>query len=288
MTTLFDNEAPKAQHQDQQPGLESEMEPAPIYFNPDYKPADKLHGKVAIITGGDSGIGRAVAITFAQERAKIVIVYLSENEDAERVKQEAKKFTTDILLIRGDLSDPAFCDEVVMRTINYFGRIDILVNCAGEQHPQERIEDITNEQLHRTFATNIFSMYYLVKAALPHMGKGSTIINTTSVTAYHGHKTLIDYSSTKGAITAFTRSLALNLAERQIRVNGVAPGPIWTPLIPSTFTSEEVAKFGKKQPLGRPGQPAELAPAYVYLGCDDSSYMTGQILHINGGSIVNG
>lgn len=288
MTTLFDNEAPKAQHQDQQPGLESEMEPAPIYFNPDYKPADKLHGKVAIITGGDSGIGRAVAITFAQERAKIVIVYLSENEDAERVKQEAKKFTTDVLLIRGDLSDPAFCDEVVMRTINYFGRIDILVNCAGEQHPQERIEDITNEQLHRTFATNIFSMYYLVKAALPHMGKGSTIINTTSVTAYHGHKTLIDYSSTKGAITAFTRSLALNLAERQIRVNGVAPGPIWTPLIPSTFTSEEVAKFGKKQPLGRPGQPAELAPAYVYLGCDDSSYMTGQILHINGGSIVNG
>lgn len=288
MTTLFDNEAPKAQHQDQQPGLESEMEPAPIYFNPDYKPADKLQGKVAIITGGDSGIGRAVAITFAQERAKIVIVYLSENEDAERVKQEAKKFTTDVLLIRGDLSDPAFCDEVVMRTINYFGSIDILVNCAGEQHPQERIEDITNEQLHRTFATNIFSMYYLVKAALPHMGKGSTIINTTSVTAYHGHKTLIDYSSTKGAITAFTRSLALNLAERQIRVNGVAPGPIWTPLIPSTFTSEEVAKFGKKQPLGRPGQPAELAPAYVYLGCDDSSYMTGQILHINGGSIVNG
>ena len=288
MTTLFDNEAPKAQQQDQQPGLESEMEPAPIYFNPDYKPADKLQGKVAIITGGDSGIGRAVAITFAQERAKIVIVYLSENEDAERVKQEAKKFTTDVLLIRGDLSDPAFCDEVVMRTINYFGRIDILVNCAGEQHPQERIEDITNEQLHQTFATNIFSMYYLVKAALPHMGKGSTIINTTSVTAYHGHKTLIDYSSTKGAITAFTRSLALNLAERQIRVNGVAPGPIWTPLIPSTFTSEEVANFGKKQPLGRPGQPAELAPAYVYLGCDDSSYMTGQILHINGGSIVNG
>ncbi|MGY2800314.1 NAD(P)-dependent dehydrogenase (short-subunit alcohol dehydrogenase family) [Ewingella americana] len=288
MTTLFDNEAPKAQQQDQKPGLESQMDPAPIYFNPDYKPADKLQGKVAIITGGDSGIGRAVAITFAQERAKIVIVYLSENEDAERVKQEAKKFTTDVLLIRGDLSDPAFCDEVVMRTINYFGRLDILVNCAGEQHPQQRIEDITNEQLHRTFATNIFSMYYLVKAALPHMGKGSTIINTTSVTAYHGHKTLIDYSSTKGAISAFTRSLALNLADRQIRVNGVAPGPIWTPLIPSTFTSEEVANFGKKQPLGRPGQPAELAPAYVYLGCDDSSYMTGQILHINGGSIVNG
>lgn len=288
MTTLFDNEAPKAQQQGQQPGLESEMDPAPIYFNPDYKPADKLQGKVAIITGGDSGIGRAVAITFAQERAKIVIVYLSENDDAELVKQEAKKFTPDVLLIRGDLSDPAFCDEVVMRTINYLGSIDILVNCAGEQHPQERIEDITNEQLHQTFATNIFSMYYLVKAALPHMAKGSTIINTTSVTAYHGHKTLIDYSSTKGAITAFTRSLALNLADRQIRVNGVAPGPIWTPLIPSTFSTEEVANFGKNQPLGRPGQPAELAPAYVYLGCDDSSYMTGQILHINGGSIVNG
>lgn len=288
MTTIFDNAAPRAQQPSPQPGIELERYPAPIYFNPDYKPADKLEGKVAIITGGDSGIGHAVAITFAQEGAKIVIVYLSENDDAELVKQEAKKFTTDVLLIRGDLSDPAFCDEVVIRTVNYFGCIDILVNCAGEQHPQGRIEDISNEQLHHTFATNIFSLYYLVKAALPHMEKGSTIINTTSVTAYHGHKTLIDDSSTRGAMTAFTRSLALNLAERQIRVNGIAPGPIWTPLIPSTFSTEQIAHFGKDVPMGRPGQPAELAPAYVYLGCEDSSYMTGQILHINGGSLING
>ncbi len=288
MTTLFDNAAPRAQQPSPQPGIELERYPAPIYFNPDYKSADKLQGKVAIITGGDSGIGRAVAITFAQERAKIVIVYLTENEDAELVKQEVKKFTTDVLLIRGDLNDPDFCDEVVMRTINYFGSIDILVNCAGEQHPQVRIEDISNEQLHHTFATNIFSMYYLMKAALPHMGKGSTIINTTSVTAYQGHKNLIDYSSTNGAITAFTRSLALSLAERKIRVNGVAPGAIWTAIIPSTLSTEQIGKFGKDLPMGRPGQPAELAPAFVYLGCEDSSYMTGQILHINGGSIVNG
>lgn len=288
MNDPFNNRAPQEQQQDQQPGLESEMVPQPVYFNPLYKPAEKLSGKVAIVTGGDSGIGRAVAVAFAQEQAKVVIVYLSEDSDARVTEQEMEKFTSDILVLKGDLSQSGFCDEVVSQTVERFGTVDVLVNVAGEQHPQQRLEDITNAQLHQTFATNIFSMFYLVRAALPHMKQGSTIINTTSVTAYHGHKTLIDYSSTKGAITSFTRSLALNLAERKIRVNGVAPGPIWTPLIPSTFDAEKVKDFGEGQPLGRPGQPAELAPAYVYLACEDSSYMTGQVLHINGGSIVNG
>lgn len=282
------NSLPLAQQQSQQPGLESEMVPRPMYFNPLYKPAEKLSGKVAIVTGGDSGIGRAAAVAFAQEQAKVVIVYLNEDNDAHVTQQEIEKFTKEVLVLKGDLSLSSTCDEVIRQTVNRFGTVDVLVNVAGEQHPQQRLEDITDDQLHQTFATNIFSMFYLVRAALPHMKEGSSIINTTSVTAYHGHKTLLDYSSTKGAITSFTRSLALNLAERNIRVNGVAPGPIWTPLIPSTFDEESVENFGKGQPLGRPGQPAELAPAYVYLASEDSSYMTGQVLHINGGSIVNG
>ncbi|WP_114195763.1 SDR family oxidoreductase [Edaphovirga cremea] len=288
MSTDFDNGAPKAQKQDQQPGLESEMDPQPIYFNPEYKAAGKLEGKVAVITGGDSGIGRAVAITYAQEGAKVVIVYLNEDSDAQKTKEEIEKFTKDVLLISGNISEPGFCEQVIHDAVNKFGSLDILVNNAAEQHPQKRFEDISNAQLHQTFATNIFSMFYLIRAALPHMSAGSSIINTTSITAYKGNPLLIDYSSTKGAITSLTRSLALHLAERKIRVNGVAPGPIWTPLIPSTFSKEHVGEFGEEQPLGRPGQPAELAPAYVYLACDDSSYVTGQVIHINGGTVVNG
>lgn len=277
-----------AQHQNHQPGTEEEMIPKPIYVNEDYKPAGKLEGKVAIITGGDSGIGKSTAIYFAKEGADVIVPYLNEHEDAKETKTLVEQAGKTCLLISGDLSSETFCQEVVKQALNKFGKIDILVNNAGEQHPQKNIEDISGQQLEKTFQTNIYAMFHLTKAILPHLGAGSTIINTASVTAYAGNELLVDYSSTKGAIVSFTRSLSLQLASKEIRVNGVAPGPIWTPLIPSTFSAEEVASFGKNVPMKRAGQPFELAPAYVFLASDDSSYMSGQMLHINGGKIVNG
>lgn len=276
------------QQQDRQPGLEHLMNPAPKFHSTSYKGSGKLTDKVAIITGGDSGIGRAVAVHYAIEGANVVISYLNEHEDAEKTKQYVEEQGQKCLLIPGDIGDEAICKQIVDKTIGEFGQIDIVVNNAAEQHPQKGIEDITSEQLERTFRTNIFSFFYLTKAALPHLKNGSAIINTSSITAYAGNKQLLDYSATKGAITTFTRSLALSLADQGIRVNGVAPGPIWTPLIPSTFTADQVSTFGSDTPMKRPGQPEELAPAYVYLASEDSSYMSGQILHVNGGKVING
>lgn len=280
----------KAQEQSHQPGIDSKMEPFPIYEREDYKGSDKLKDKVAIITGGDSGIGKSVAIFFAHEGANSVIVYKDQNEleDAEATKERIEDLGQACLLLQGDLGESSFCQQVVEETLETFGRIDILVNNAAEQHPQESLLDITDEQLEKTFRTNIFSMFYLTKAALPYLKEGASIINTTSITAYEGNDQLIDYASTKGAITAFTRSLAKNLVDKKIRVNGVAPGPIWTPLIPSTFDAEKVKSFGDSAEMKRPGQPAELAPAYVYLASDDSTYVSGQVIHVNGGTVING
>ncbi|TXC90790.1 glucose 1-dehydrogenase [Metabacillus litoralis] len=276
-----------AQHQDVQPGHEDLMNPQPTFDDASYTGSGKLKNKVAIITGGDSGIGRAVAVFFAKEGANVVISYLDEEKDAEETKKHVEKQGQKCLLIPGDIGDEKVCQDIVSKTVDTFGSLDILVNNAAEQHPQKGIEDITSEQLERTFRTNIFSFFYLTKAALPHLKKGSTIVNTSSVTAYAGNEQLLDYSATKGAITTFTRSLALSLAGKGIRVNGVAPGPIWTPLIPSTFPADQVATFGANTPMKRPGQPEELAPAYVFLASDDSSYMSGQMIHVNGGKIVN-
>jgi NAD(P)-dependent dehydrogenase (short-subunit alcohol dehydrogenase family) len=276
------------QTQDRQPGLESEMTPRPEADDPQYRGSGKLRGRVALITGGDSGIGRAVAIFYAREGADVAISYLDEHSDAEETRRLVEKEGRRCILIPGDVGDEAHCREAVERTVRELGRLDILVNNAAEQHPQESIEDITAEQLERTFRTNIFAMFYLTKAAMKHLSAGSAIVNTTSVTAYKGSPQLLDYSSTKGAIVAFTRSLSQALAEKKIRVNAVAPGPIWTPLIPATFDEEKVATFGADVPLKRPGQPEEVAPSFVFLASDDSSYMTGQVLHPNGGEVVNG
>lgn len=269
------------------PAQETEMAEKPQSENHAYKGSGKLEGKVALITGGDSGIGKAVAIAFAKEGADIAIIYLNEHDDAKQTVAEVEQEGRRCLAIAGDIGKENFCKRAVEKVVQKFGHLDILVNNAAEQHTQQNLEDISSEQLERTFRTNIFSQFYLTKAALPHLHEGSAIINTTSVTAYRGSESLIDYASTKGAITAFTRSLALNLAERGIRVNGVAPGPIWTPLIPSTMPKEKVEKFGQDTPLKRPGQPEEVAPSYVFLASDDASYFTGQILHPNGGEVVN-
>ena len=287
MSTEGKNQTFPPQHQDHQPGTQTEMTPRPQAEAERYRASDKMKGKIALITGGDSGIGRAVAIAFAKEGADVAIAYLNEHEDAQQTKQLVEEAGRRCLTFAGDIGDPQFCSQVVEKTAADFGRIDVLVNNAAEQHPQLSIEEISDEQLERTFRTNIFSMFYLVKSALPHMKRGARIINTTSVTAYRGSGHLLDYSSTKGAIVAFTRSLSQQLAKRGIYVNAVAPGPVWTPLIPSTFTPEEVASFGSSVPLGRAGQPDEIAPCYVFLACDDSSYMTGQVLHPNGGEVVN-
>ena len=276
------------QTQSDQPGDEHKMRPEPESIRADYKGSDKLKGKVALITGGDSGIGKAVALHFAREGADVALVYLDEEKDARQTQSEVEAEGRRCLLIRGDIGDEAFCKEAVEQAVSELGKLDVLVNNAAEQHPQKSLEDITQEQLEKTFRTNIFSMFYLTKAALRHLGEGAAIINTTSVTAYRGSPELLDYSSTKGAIVSFTRSLSGQLAEKKIRVNAVAPGPIWTPLIPATFDEEKVSTFGSDVPLGRPGQPSELGPAFVLLASDDSSYITGQVIHVNGGEIVNG
>lgn len=276
------------QHQNQQPGHEEIMRPSPQSDMAGYRGSGKLAGQVAIVTGGDSGIGRAVAIGFAKEGADVVIAYLNETEDANNTREKVRAEGVKCHTLMGDVGDEAFIRRVVEETLRELGRIDILVNNAAEQHPQKRFEDVSREQVERTFRTNIFAMFDLVRHALPHMKAGACVINTASVTAYKGHKRLIDYSATKGAIVAFTRSLALQLSERGIRVNAVAPGPIWTPLIPSTFDADHVAEFGKNVPMKRAGQPDEVAPCFIFLASRDASYMSGQVLHPNGGVPVNG
>lgn len=273
-----------AQEQERQPGFENEMEPRPDFKQNLSGKAQRLPGKTALITGGDSGIGRAVAVAYAKEGADVAILYLDEHDDAEETKKIVEQEGRRCMLVAGDIGDEAFCQEAVQKVIGEFGKLDILVNNAAEQHIQKSLKDITAEQMERTFRTNVFGMFHLTKAALDHLKPGSAIINTTSITAFQGMPTLIDYSSTKGAILSFTRALSGSLAEEGIRVNAVAPGPIWTPLIPASFAAEEVESFGKSTPLGRPGQPDELAPAYVYLASDDASYVTGQVIHVNGGT----
>ncbi|ANY77684.1 NAD(P)-dependent oxidoreductase [Microvirga ossetica] len=270
------------QVQDHQPGHETEMKPRPDY-EPRYPGSGRLKGKVALITGGDSGIGRATAVLFAREGADLAILYLNESEDAQETKRLVEREGGACLTIAGDVGDPDFCRSAIDQVIKRFGRLDVLVNNAAEQHPKEEIEEITPDQIERTFRTNIYGYFYMTQAAMRHLKKGAAIINTTSVTAYRGSAHLLDYSATKGAIVAFTRSLAQKLAGEGIRVNGVAPGPIWTPLIPSTFSAEEVKQFGAKTPMKRPGQPNEVAPAYLFLACEDSSYVSGSVLHPNGG-----
>lgn len=277
------------QHQDCHPGFEYLMNPRPISDNANYKGSNKLKDKVAIITGGDSGIGRAVAYAFAKEGANIAIAYLNEDEDAKETCEYVESLGQKCVAIRGDLQKVESCDEVIEKTLKEFGKIDILVNNHAVQYIQQSILNISEEQLEKTFKTNIFSFFYLVKAALPHLKANSSIINTTSVTAFKGEELLIDYSATKGAILAFTRSLSQSLVGEKIRVNAVAPGPIWTPLIPSSFDAKEVETFGSlrsKVPMDRAGQPYEVANAYVFLASADSSYMTGQVMHINGGNVI--
>ncbi|WP_420141825.1 SDR family oxidoreductase [Sphingomonas sp.] len=275
-------------HEDALPGSEASLDPRPEYM-PRYPGSGRLAGKAAIVTGGDSGIGRAVAVLYAREGADVAIVYLSEHEDAEETKRAVEAEGRRCVTIAGDVGDKDFCQKAIDQTVEAFGRIDILVNNAGEQHPDQDIVDITEEQLRRTFQTNIFGMFFMTQAARPHLKAGAAIVNCTSVTSYQGEKELIDYSSTKGAITAFTRALSEQLVGEGIRVNAVAPGPIWTPLNPCGGASEEkLAHFGEGTPMGRPGQPNEVAPSFLFLACEDSSYMSGQVLHPNGGTVVNG
>lgn len=276
------------QKQPRQPGFEAEMDPRPDAFRRTPAQQPKLSGRVVLISGGDSGIGRAVALAFASEGADVAIGYLNEHKDAKETLRGIEATGQRGIIIAGDVGDEKFCQRAIATVIKEFGHLDILVNNAAEQHPQDSLEKITARQLERTFRTNIFSMFFLTKAALPHLHKGSVIINTASVTAYRGSASLLDYSATKGAIVSFTRSLAHSVVKRGIRVNAVAPGPIWTPLIPSTFPGEKVETFGSDTPFGRAGQPNEVAPCYLFLASDDSSYITGQVLHPNGGEIVNG
>lgn len=276
------------QHQNHRPGIESEMNPLPHYKREFGVGCGKLKGKVAIITGGDSGIGRAVSVAFAQEGADISIVYLNEHKDARDTKMHIEELGQKCILVSGDVGNESFCKKVVNETIKAFGHLDILINNAGEIHAQEKIEDISRYQLEKTFRTNVFSMFYMTKAAVKYLNPGSSIVNTISITAYHGSPELLDYSSSKGAIRSFTYALSANLVSKGIRVNGVAPGPIWTPFIPSYLDKESVSNFGSDAPMRRAGQPVEIAPSFVFLASDDSSYMTGQVLHPNGGEIING
>ncbi len=271
------------QHQDTQPGMEYLMTPRPIFNNPYYRASGKLLNKVAIITGGDSGIGRAVAVGFVKEGAKVVIAYYNEHEDAEETKQFIERLGGTCILIAGDIKDTKFCDKIVQETINEFGRIDILVNNAGVQYQQKSLIDITDEQFDLTMKTNIYSMFYLTKRALKYMMPGASIINVTSITTFKGEPELIDYVTSKGAIVGFTRSLSTNLADKNIRVNAVSPGVFWTPLQPACWEAEKIPTLGSDAPMGRAGHPYEIAPLFIYLASDDSSYVTGQVMHINGG-----
>ena len=278
----------KPQTQTKQTGIESQMDPKPIYDHPEYNNGSgRLKNKVAIITGGDSGIGRAVALAFAKEGAKVVVVYYDETEDANETKQAIEQAHGECLLIQGDLTNPSFAQDIVNQTLAKFNQINILVNNAAVQYPQNEITQIKDEDLHKTFAVNYFGTFYLTRAVVPHLTEGDSIINTTSVTAYEGNETLLDYSSTKGALTAFTRSLASNLAKKGIRVNAVAPGPIWTPLIPASFDAQKVSQHGANVPMKRMGHPVELAGAYVLLASNEGSYMSGITIHVNGGTIIN-
>ncbi|MFA5039246.1 MAG: SDR family oxidoreductase [Candidatus Omnitrophota bacterium] len=272
----------------EKPGKEYKMEPLPLIKGEWYKGSGKLSGKIALVTGGDSGIGSAVSIFFAREGASVSIVYYNEHKDAQNTQRMIEEEGQKCLLIPGNVGDPEFCAEAVEKTLAEFGHVDILVNNAGYQNPHKNMENITDQDIETTFRTNIFSYFYMTRAALKHMREGAAIINTASVTAYEGHPTLLDYAATKGAIVAFTRSLSLSLIKQGIRVNGVAPGPIWTPLIISGFSPEKVKTFGQKSPMGRAGHPEEVAASYVFLASRDSSYMSGQMLHPNGGTIVNG
>ena len=287
----MNNNYPKtfpAQHQDKQPGIESKMNPLPIFNQEGYhKPSGRLKDKVAIVTGGDSGIGRAVSVLYAKEGAKVCLMYLDEHDDANTTKSEIEKIGGECFLIAGDIGDENFCNTAINSVIERFGKINILVSNAAEQHECQGIDQITKEQLLKTFNTNFFGAFYLTKAAIPHLKDGDSIIYTTSITAYHGSETLIDYSCTKGALTSLCRSLAKNLATKGIRVNAVAPGPIWTPLIPSSFQGDKVSQFGTETALKRAGQPIEVAEAYVFLAVDGASYITGETIHINGGEIIN-
>ena len=285
---MSDTETIEMIHEDALPGHESELEPEPDW-QPRYRGSGRLEGKVALITGADSGIGRAVAALFAREGADIAILYLCEHDDARKTKEIVEAEGRRAIVIAGDIGDKHFCDSAVAKTVDVLGGLDILVNNAAEQHPDTEITDISEEQLKRTFQTNIFGMFFMTQAARPHLKEGSAIVNCTSVTMYQGSKELLDYSATKGAITAFTRSLSENLIDKGIRVNAVAPGPIWTPLNPfGGSTPEKMEHFGESVPMGRPGQPNEVAPSFLFLACEDSSYMSGQVLHPNGGTIVNG
>lgn len=277
--TLPEQEQPR-------PGKEHKMKPEPEIIRKNYKGSDKLKGKVALITGGDSGIGRSVAVHFAIEGADVAIIYDKSTDDAKVTKKMVEEHGRKALLIKGDLKKPDFCKKAVKETADKLGRINVLVNNAGVQFPQDSLGEIDDDQLHLTFETNVYPLFYITKDVIGQMKSGDCIINTTSITAYRGHDALIDYSATKGAVLSFTRALSGNLASKNIRVNAVAPGPIWTPLIPSTFVS--VSDFGKDSPLGRVGQPSEVAPAFVFLACDDSSYVTGQVIHVNGGSVLGG
>ncbi len=278
----------KPEKQDHQPGIEAEINPAPEYVKATYKPSGKLEGKVALITGGDSGIGRSVAVHYALEGADVAIVYLEEDVDARETERLVNQAGKQCLLIKGDVKDSEFCRNSVDKVIATFGKLNIMVNNAGMQFPQKDVKNITEEQLDLTFRTNIFAYFYFAEEALKHMQEGDSIINTTSVTAYRSSPALIDYSSTKGAITTFTRSLATNLAKKNIRVNAVAPGPVWTPLIVSTFDEEKIKSFGSETAMERAGQPSEVGPAYVFLASEDASFITGQVIHVNGGEVVNG
>lgn len=275
-------------HEDALPGHESALEPKPDW-EPRYPGSGRLRNKIAVISGADSGIGRAVAALYAREGADVAILYLCEHDDAAKTAEIVRGEGREAIAIAGDIGDKQFCERAIAEVIDKFGRIDVLVNNAGEQHPDQDITDITEQQLRRTFQTNIFGMFFLTQAAMPHLGKGAAIVNCTSITMYQGSKELLDYSSTKGAITAFTRSLSENLVGKGIRVNAVAPGPIWTPLNPMGGSSpEKLEHFGENTPMGRPGQPNEVAPSFLFLACDDASYMSGQVLHPNGGTVVNG